>query len=122
MEIKKLAGGFSVCKLEDYSKLDFNAKYCFTAKTDRENSVICPSEKVPENATEREDGWRAFRIEGELDFSLIGVLAKISALLAEEKIALLAVSSFDTDYFFVKRENEMRALDKLSGNGYKILT
>lgn len=77
---------------------------------------------MPQNTIEREDGWRAFRIEGVLDFSLVGILAKISSLLAEEQIGIFAVSTFNTDYIFVKKENELKALSKLSQTGYKVRT
>ncbi len=122
MEIKKISGDFTVCKVADFSGVNLDAKYCFTGKTEGESSLVCLAEDVPKNTTHREDGWRAFRIEGALDFSLIGVLAEISAILAEAKIPLLALSTFDTDYFFVKKDDEMKALNRLSEKGYKILT
>lgn len=121
IEIKRIDGKFSVCKVVELSALAPDARYCFTAVTDAERSVICQTKDVPQNTTEREDGWRAFRIEGVLDFSLIGVLAEIATLLAKEQIALLAVSTYNTDYVFVKQENEGRALATLADNGYKIL-
>ena len=100
--------------------MDLNAEFCFVAKTDEENSLVCRTDNVPNNVTEREDGWRAFRIEGVLDFSLIGILSKISSALAEEKIGIFAVSTFNTDYILVKKEDEKRALDKLKGIGYEV--
>lgn len=117
MQIKKIEGDFTVCKVVDFSDVNFEAEYCFTAKTDEENSVVCRTEDVPKNTIAREDGWRAFRVEGILDFSLTGILANISALLAEENIAIFAVSTFNTDYIFVKKESEMDALDKLQRDG-----
>ena len=117
MQIKKIEGDFTVCKVVDFSDVNFEAEYCFTAKTDEENSVVCRTEDVLKNTIAREDGWRAFRVEGILDFSLTGILANISALLAEENIAIFAVSTFNTDYIFVKKESEMDALDKLQREG-----
>ncbi len=117
MQIKKIEGDFTVCKVVDFSEVNFEAEYCFTAKTDEENSVVCRTEDVPKNTIAREDGWRAFRVEGILDFSLTGILANISALLAEANIAIFAVSTFNTDYIFVKKESEMDALDKLQRDG-----
>lgn len=117
MRIKKIEGDFTICKVRDFSGVNFEAEYCFTGKTDEENSVVCFTEDVPDNTIEREDGWRAFRIEGVLDFSLTGILAGISALLAEEKIGIFAVSTFNTDYILVKKENEMAALSKLQSTG-----
>ena len=117
MEIKRITEDFTVCKVTDFSQVHLDTEYCFIGKTDEENSVVCRTEDVPENTIEREDGWKAFRIEGVLDFSLIGILAKISALLAEENIGIFVVSTFNTDYIFVKEEKEMRALSKLSQAG-----
>ena len=73
MEIKKIDYDFSVCKVEDYSLVDLQKAYTFIGKTEEENSLVCPTADVPANTTCREDGWRAFRIQGILDFSLIGI-------------------------------------------------
>ena len=84
---------FSVCKVLDYSKVDLTRPFCFIEKTDEENSLICETEAVPDNTMEREDGWKAFRILGTLVFSLVGILAKISALLAKAEIGIFAIST-----------------------------
>ncbi len=123
MKIKKITGNFTVCKVADFSETNFNSEYCFACKTDEENSLVCRTEDTPSNIVKREDGWRGFRIEGVLDFSLTGILAEISALLAEAQIGIFAVSTFNTDYIFVKQENESAALNKLrEAGGYEILT
>lgn len=121
MEIKKIKQDFSICKVMDYSLVDLNAEYSFIGKTDEEKSLVCLTSKVPSNVIEREDGWKAFRIEGVLDFSLIGILSRISGILAENKIGIFAVSTFNTDYIFTKKENYEKALNILSNAGYKIL-
>lgn len=69
----------------------------------------------------REDGWTAFRIEGTLDFSLIGIISKISVALAEEKIGVFVVSTFNTDYVLVKTENFENAKNKLISLGYEFI-
>lgn len=120
MRLKCLKEDFTVCKVKDYSMVDITDKFCFIGKTDEENSLVCLSEKVPSNWTEREDGWKAFRIEGVLDFSLIGILSKISAILAEHEIGIFVVSTFNTDYVFVKQENYAKAQEVL-GKNYEIL-
>lgn len=121
MEIKKIAYDFSVCKVENYSQVNLDSEYCFTGKTDEEKSLVCITEDVPANVIEREDGWKAFRIQGVLDFSLIGILSKISGLLAENKIGIFAISTFNTDYVLTKSENYQKALDVLAENGYMIV-
>lgn len=120
MDIKVIHADFSICKVEDYSKVNID-EYCFIAKTDEENSLVCQTKAIPENATDRDDDWKAFRIQGVLDFSLIGILSKISGLLAENEIGIFAVSTYNTDYIFVKKENFDRTLNVLSEAGYNIL-
>ncbi len=121
MEIKILDDNFSVCKVTDYSLVNLESKYCFIGKTDEENSLVCITDDIPANATERDDGWRAFRIQGILDFSLIGILSKISALLAENKIGIFAISTYNTDYILTKKENYDKAIDVLLKAGYHIV-
>ena len=121
MEIKRIEHDFSVCKVTDFSKAKLEDEYCFIGKTDEENSLVCITKSVPSNVTERDDGWRAFRIQGVLDFSLIGILSKISALLADNGIGIFAVSTYNTDYILTKAENYDKALEVLSGAGYSIV-
>ena len=119
--MKKLDREFTICKLRDLSDTDLRKEYFFLSKTDEELSLVCPSADVPSSADIRDDGWRGFRVEGVLDFSLIGILAKISSLLAEAKIGIFVVSTYNTDYVFTKRDRFDRALDVLSEAGYEIL-
>lgn len=70
MEIKRIDFDFSVCKVDNYSLAKMDSKYCFVGKTDEENSLVFITADVPPNVTERDDGWKAFRIQGILDFSL----------------------------------------------------
>ena len=121
MEIKRIRPDFSVCKVSDYTEVNLGDEYCFTGKTDEENSLVCPTESVPGNVTDRDDGWKAFRIQGVLDFSLIGILSKISGLLADNQIGIFVISTFNTDYILVMEENYQRALDVLSEAGYRIV-
>ena len=121
MEIKALADLFSVCKVEAVTQIDLSRDFCFAAKTDEEISLVCPTRDVPAVTSARDDGWRGFRIQGTLDFSLIGILAKISAILAEQRIGIFAISTYNTDYIFVKEENFAKALKSLAEHGYKVI-
>ena len=122
MEIERIPGDFSVCKVADWTGVDRDAAFCFTARTDGERSLVCRTQDRPPRTLACEDGWRMFRIKGPLEFSLTGILARIAALLAERGIPIFAVSTFDTDYLLVKRERESDALDCLAEAGYRILT
>jgi len=121
MEIKILDYNFSVCKVSNYSLVNFESEYCFIGKTDEENSLVCITNDVPVNSTERDDGWKAFRIQGLLDFSLIGILSKISTLLTENGIGIFAISTYNTDYILTKKENYDKAIDVLLKAGYHIV-
>ena len=121
MEIKKIDHNFSVCQVEDYSLVNLNSEYSFIGKTDEEKSLVCITDEVPANVIQRDDGWKAFRSQGVLDFSLIGILAKIAAALADNGISIFAVSTYNTDYVLMKKENYQKALDVLKALGYMII-
>lgn len=121
MELMRIGTDFSVCKIVDITKVNFKDEYWFLSKTDEEISLVCQTRFVPDNSIEKDDGWKAFRIQGILDFSLIGILSKISTILAENKIGIFAVSTYNTDYILVKENNYQLALEKLKNAGYIIV-
>ena len=121
MEIKKLKQDFSVCKVKDYSLVNLNAEYSFIGKTEEENSLVCVTSDVPPNVIQRDDGWKGFRIQGILDFSLIGILSKIAEILAKNRISIFAISTYNTDYILTKKEDYQTALDILERSGYEIV-
>ena len=121
MELKVLQYPLTVCKVKSTSQIDFSKELYFVGRTDEEISLVCITEDTPEETVAREDGWRGFRIQGVLDFSLIGILSKISAILAENKIGIFAVSTFNTDYILVKDEEFEKALRVLAQGGYVIV-
>ena len=121
MELKRLEYDLTVCKVLSESDLDLTKDFYFIGKTDEELSLVCLTEDTPRNTIEREDGWKGFRIQGVLDFSLIGILSKISGILAENGIGIFAVSTFNTDYILVKAENFDRATEALKAAGYEVM-
>ena len=121
MELKKIDHKLSVCKVADILSIDLRADFYFIGKTDEELSLVCKTEDVPLNTTERDDGWRGFRIQGVLDFSMIGILSKLSGILADNRIGIFAVSTYNTDYILVKEENFERALEALASRGYTVV-
>ena len=98
-----------------------SADFYFIGKTDEELSLVCRTEDTPARTTARDDGWRGFRIQGVLDFSLIGILSKLSGILADHKIGIFALSTYNTDYILVKEENYERALTVLTSAGYTVV-
>lgn len=121
MQLKTLENNLTVCKVPSTAEINLNKDFYFIGKTDEEISLVCKTEDTPADTIERDDGWRGFRIEGVLDFSLIGILSKISGILADNKIGIFAVSTYNTDYILVKEENYNKALSVLSEHGYTYL-
>ena len=120
MTLELLPQKFSVCQIENPGHADLTAPFTFLSRTDEEISLVCESEKAPKDALRREDGWRGFRVAGQLDFSLVGILAGITALLAGAGIGLFAVSTYNTDYILVKAEKLEQSLMLLREAGYQV--
>lgn len=121
MEIKALEQDFTVCQVADYAQVNWAAEFCFTGKTNEEFSLVCATADVPANVIRRDDGWKGFRIQGVLDFSLVGILARIATLLAKNSIPIFAISTYNTDYVLTKAEHCEKALDALKQAGYTIV-
>jgi len=118
MGLTLLGRDFSVCKLGGVENIDLSHEYVFLQKTDEEISLVCETRHTPENAVAAEAGWKALRVTGILDFSLIGVIAKITAVLAGAGISVFAMSTYNTDYILIKAENVERGIKALVANGY----
>ena len=119
MTLQILSDKFSVSKLSRMPDLSTIDGIYFTACTDREISLVCGESSVPlDIALCVDSGWRAMRIKGELDFSLVGILSAISDALASCKISVFALSTYDTDYVLVKDIASARAC--LESAGYEI--
>lgn len=121
MQIKKIYQDFSICQVEDYSLVNLDSEYSFIAKTEEERSLVCITKEVPSNVIRRDDGWKAFCVQGVLDFSLIGILSKISTILAERGISIFVVSTYNADYILIKDTNYEKALEVLKFSGYEIV-
>ena len=121
MELKRLEYQLTVCKVADFSDIRTESDFFFIGRTEEELSLVCKTEETPSNTLKRDDGWRGFRIQGVLDFSLIGILSRLSGILAEHNIGIFAVSTFNTDYILVKEDNFERALSVLEAEGYTIV-
>ncbi len=123
LRLSLLIGRMSVCRLDPTAEIpdwaitdDF---FSITRTTD-ELSVVCPEDAVPEDVR-CEGGWRVLKLEGPFEFSEIGVLASLTAPLAEAGISLFAVSTYDTDYVLVKEEQLESAVAALRGRGHEVL-
>ena len=118
MTLELLPMAFAVCQLPLETKVACDAPFTFFARTDTEASLVCESEKIPREALRVEPGWRCLRVQGTLDFSLVGILANIAGCLAETGVAIFAVSTYDTDYILIKAGQLDRAMAALAAKGF----
>jgi uncharacterized protein len=119
MKFKVLNGLYSVCRLNKEDKIpnwvNKSIFYSIT-QTDDELSIVCYQENVPPSVKSEKD-WKVIMIEEKLDFSLIGIISKISTLLAENNVSIFVISTFDTDYILVKQENFAKTVELLKQIG-----
>lgn len=120
LTLTPLNQSFAVCKVSDYSQVNWDSPYIYIGKTDQENSLVCLSQDIPANATAIDDNWSAFRIQGVLEFSLIGILSQLSTILAENKIGIFAISTYNTDYILTKTKDFDKAMTLLAQAGYQV--
>ncbi len=120
MRITFLKEEFSVCQLRDLSRMNLAGGMFFLCKTRDELSLVCPTDDIPPNALKADHGWRMFRVEGQLDFSLVGILSNLARVLAERNISIFAVSTYDTDYILIKAAKLDEAREALTAAGYML--
>jgi hypothetical protein len=119
LELDLIPGRFTVAQLPNAAHAALllgkpAAQPAFVAVTGTEVSVACPTEAVPRTCVRRDDGWALLRVRGQLDFALVGVLAQLTAILADAAVPVFAVSTYNTDYLLVKATNLERAARALA--------
>ena len=97
----------------------FSSDFISITKTKDEISIVAPINKL-KNFIEAEIGWKIIKINEILDFSLIGIISKISTLLANENISIFVISTYNTDYILVKKENLKKTIEVLIKNQYEV--
>jgi hypothetical protein len=111
-----LPGEYSICRLapdEADPTWARASRVSVITRTADELSVLCSSERVPAGIR-CEGGWRMFKFQGPFAFTQTGILAAVLEPLAQARIGILAVSTFDTDYVLVKGAEAGRARDVLT--------
>lgn len=123
LTLKLLNEDLSIHSLAVDSKIPpqvFDAPIYFIAKTFEEVSIVLPS-NIGLDSEDVEPDWQALEVVGPLDFILTGILSSISTVLANEKISIFAISTFDTDYILVKSNKVNDAISALRNNNYQVI-
>lgn len=123
LTMKLLKEKFGVCRLDKNSLIpewSQNNDFFSITRTSDELSIVCKEDNIP-NDIKYEKDWRILKVEGPLDFSLIGILSKISTILAQKGISIFAVSTYDTDYILVKDKDIKNAVISLIKEHYEVI-
>lgn len=123
LTMKLLKEKYGVCRLDKTELIPQwaeNGEFSSITRTSDELSIVCSEDNIP-SGIKCEKDWRVLKIEGTLDFSLIGILASISTILSQKRISIFAVSTYNTDYILVKNNDVDNAISSLSNEGYEII-
>lgn len=123
LTMKLLKEKYGVCRLDKTELIPEwaqNSGFFSITRTSDELSIVCSEDNIPKDIKCEKD-WRALKIEGPLDFSLIGILASISAILAQKGISIFAISTYDTDYILVKNKDIDNAIESLVKEKYEVI-
>ena len=108
---------FGICHFEKKTQIPKWARegeFFSITKTDQELSIVFPQEKIPSGVL-YEPNWRAFRIEGIVEgIYAVGIIEILARPLAENKIPIFDISTYQTNYIFVKEKNLKKAIELLS--------
>ena len=123
MKLKILDNKLKVVKLkvnESVPEIVYKQQFYSITKTDDELSIVLDEDiNIISNIVEY--NWKAIKIVGTLDFALIGILSKISTILAQTEISIFAISTYNTDYILVKTDKLEKAIKVLEQNGYEFI-
>ena len=119
-DLELLSGNYVICRLNPAEPVPEwpGGELLSVTRTPDELTIICRDDNVPDEV-QSEPGWRCLRVAGKLDFSLVGVIAKITTVLADADISVFTISTFDTDYFLVREIDLDRALKAWNEAGMK---
>jgi hypothetical protein len=122
LHLTLMAEGLAVCRLGSAAPIPdwvLGSSFHSITRTADELSVVVPEACVPDEIR-AEKGWRCLKVAGPLDFGMVGVLSSLAGPLAEAKVSIFAISTFDTDYLLVQADQLSRGTDALRDAGHRI--
>lgn len=120
MKLKLFKGDYMILKLNKPMDTKIDGIF-FYAQTTDEYSLVCSSKNDVKNIYSSEKDYKLIKIEGILDFNLVGIISKISTLLAQNNISIFVISTFNTDYFMIKESALKKTTELLVSNNYTII-
>jgi hypothetical protein len=123
LRLELLDEPFSIHRFSPSAKIPeevFDEAFFNIVKTEEELSIVCRN-SLTLNSERCHQGWSCIKVAGPLDLNATGILAKLSKVLAEARISIFAISTYDTDYILVKTEKAIEAVATLKTAGFRFL-
>jgi hypothetical protein len=122
LKLSVLPGRLGVCRLAPGDPVPpwvGDDGFVSVTRTSRELSIVCDQRSIPPDVRCERD-WRGLEVQGPLPFDAIGVMSAIAVPLADARISILAIATFDTDYALVQASNLERAVEALEAAGHRV--
>ncbi|MGH7242836.1 MAG: ACT domain-containing protein [Phycisphaerales bacterium] len=122
LRLRVLDGTYLYCRLNPGDRVPDWAddlEFSVAIRTKGELGIVCPARNVPK-VVKREGPWKILVIDATLDFNQVGIIASLTAPLAEAGLSIAPIASFDTDYILVREGDLAKALEALRGAGHQV--
>jgi uncharacterized protein len=115
-------GRWAVCRLSRDAQLPpwVGTGFVSVTRTPEELSIVCPQASVPGDVQAERD-WACLQLQGPFAFTLTGVLASFLTPLAEARVPIFALSTYDTDWVLIPAARLNDALQALASAGHELL-
>ncbi len=123
MKLKLLDDTFAIHRLSPSHGIPdavFREAFFGVVKTDEELSIVC-RESLDLGSAQCHKGWTCIKISGPLDLNAVGILAKLSKVLADARISIFVVSTYDTDYILIPAEKSSAAVAALERADFQFI-
>lgn len=121
MKLEILKGIYKVCKVNSIPAFRDTGSFSSVTVTEEEISVVCEQNVLLKGVSSTEGDFKVLKVSGVLDFSLTGVISNIASILAEAKVSIFVLSTFNTDYILVKENNLKTTIELLRKNRHEIV-
>lgn len=123
MNFEVLESNYAIYRFGNESVLPdwiYSSDFYSITKTKDEISVVAAQNDLIFIDIECNKDWRIIKIEGPLDFSLVGIIAEITAIFKKKKISIFTLSTYNTDYFLIKQKDLDTGIQALIENDHKV--
>jgi len=107
-----LTDEYSIYKLDPDQETPswiFDSGFYSITRTSEEVSIVT-NRRIDMDNLRAEHGWKGFKVKGILNFSMVGIINEITKPLKDNRISVFVISTFNTDYIFVKKESFDRSI------------